>query len=172
MNHDDPQEFVGRDHTIKADPIKSNASTPVAVPALAAELARPEPKKPAGSHPKFAIERPRKNFEAAKLETEAARVAYRVATDEFKSAEKAEGVAVAEWITLNPPPDADTVYRAHVKRDLDARAARVAQGLPPVGPPKVPANRSRIDTLAAQRPRQTPQMPSAPLRSPVARRLA
>jgi hypothetical protein len=166
---DDAYEFIGTDSKIKAAPVKSNASTPVAATAPAAELAQPEKPK-SGSHPKHAIVRLSKAYAAATAETEAARIDYQAATFAYREAEKAEGVAVAAWITLNPPPTADEVYRAHVQRSQDERAARVARG-EPGGIVKPSYGNSVVDRQAAQRPRQTPQMASAPLRSPVTRRV-
>jgi hypothetical protein len=169
---DDPIEFIGSDRTVKADAIKIKASTPLAAPALAAELAQTEKPKAAGSHPKHAIVGPAKAYAAATAETEAARIDYQAATFAFKDAEKAEGVAVAEWIKLNPPPTADEVYRSMIANEQAEKLRRVQAGLPAV-PPRTPTHgNSVIDRQAAQRPRQTPQMPSAPLRSPIARRLA
>src|SRR5665213_817710 len=134
---DDSREFIGTTNAIKAAPraVKARvAEKPVPV-------FRPEPVKAgtpehasgSASHAKHAIARPAKEYAAAQQETEAARIDYRAASFAFKEAEKAEGAAVADWIKLNPPPSADEVYRAHVQRSQDERAANVAAGKPPGG---------------------------------------
>jgi hypothetical protein len=167
MAHEnDPEEFVGADKSVRAEPVKTTRKP------AAPLTARVKPNgEPMASHPKHAVAGPAKAYEAAKAETEAARIDYRVATDAFKSAEKAEGAAVADWIKLNPSPSQDEVLRENAKRSLEQRAANVANGLPPQGIKTLSHGNSVVDRQAAQRPRQTPQMASAPLRSPVSRRV-
>ena len=72
----DPEEFTGSDHAVKADPKGKRAAPPVApkpavVQPLAEELAAPvEPITKPGSHPKIAIERPRREHAEAVAEVE------------------------------------------------------------------------------------------------------
>jgi hypothetical protein len=172
MTYSDPEEFIGTSQQIKADAkSRKTVAAPVVKP-LAEELASPAPPitKP-GSHAKHAIARPKAEYERAVVGTEQARLEYNAASIAYKHAEKAEGEALAHWIALNPPPSADAVYRAHVQRETDEKLARVARGESAIAPKIATHGNSTIDRQAAQRPRQTPQMPSAmPLRSPVVRR--
>jgi hypothetical protein len=163
----DPEEFIGSDRSIKADP------KPVKPKPDHAETRGVRVKQngePMASHPKHAIAGPAKEYAAAQQETEAARIEYQSAMFSFNSAEDAESAARDDWVQWNPPPTQDEVYRAHVARGQDQRAANVAAGLPPRGIKPVTHDKSPLGIAAANRPRQTPQMPSTPLRSPVARR--
>jgi hypothetical protein len=181
--HDDPPEYTGTSRKIAADPkpTKSAPPAPVAKPAPVAEThearaalaellgdaippAPVEPvKKP--SHPKVAIVRPRNEWEAAKLETAAARVELIAAEKALRVAEHNEGEALNAWNALNRP-DPDAVLRAYLARETQMRADNVAAGLPANqrGEAQAPSQWP-IEQVARARGRGGP-----PLRSPVARR--
>jgi hypothetical protein len=108
----------------------------------------------------------RKAWEAASVETAAARVELIDATSAHLAAEHSEGAAVSAWAALNhPAPDA--VVRDYLKREGELRAANVAAGLDPSnrGGPVQAASQWPIETMARNRGKG-----GAPLRSPVARR--
>ena len=126
MAYDDPEEFTGTTQTVKADP----HAGPVAPLKVSAPVVGHADKKP-GSHSKVAIVGPRKAWEAAKLETQAARIELQEATTGHRAAEVAEGSAVAAWCG-HPKnrPDPDQVTRDYINREGELRAANVKAGLP------------------------------------------
>ena len=152
----DPEEFTGTGQTVRADP------KPVAARAT----------KP-GTHSRVAIVGPRKAFEAAALETQAARVELLQAGNAHRDAERAEGSAVSEWCTLNRP-EPDQVVREYLKREGEMRAANVAAGRPAGHRGPVAAHDESPITLAAlARGRHaggTAQKAGVPLRGNIARR--
>ena len=201
----DPEEHIGATRGIPADPkpTRKTAAAPVApapVPspmakghagetheakaALADLLGEPVPpapelapvsevKKP--SHSKVAVVRPRKEYEAAQLETAAARDELIKATKANRKAEEAEGLALNAWNAhpLNRP-DPDAVVRAYLAREGEMRAANVANGLPPNtrGPTAV-MDMSPLSVAARNRGRHAggnTQQAGTPLRSNIARR--
>jgi hypothetical protein len=122
------------------------------------------------SHPKHAKAGPRIAWQRAQAATEDARIELNAATSQARQMELIESDALSHWLSLQRQPTQDEVFRAKIAAEQAARLERVSAGLSPEPPKKPTHNRSPIDTLAAQRPRQTAQMPSSPLRSPVARR--
>jgi hypothetical protein len=181
MAHDDSEvEYIGRDRTVKAEPARARpvapramaAPAPAPAPVIAAEPVKhvtvSEPSHP-GSHPKHAVLRPRRNWEAAQAETIDARAELVAATNALRIAEKAEGSALADWLKLNPAPSADAVYRAHVAGQQAERAARVAAGLPPDTRTAPVINKSPIDQFAMARGKAAARS-GVPLRSNVTRR--
>ena len=185
--HDDPPEYTGTSRKIAADPKPTKSAPPApvakaapvaqpqsheAVAALAEMLGEPAPPAPVAvpepvkkSHPKVAIVRPRKEWEAAKLETAAARVELIAAEKALRVAEHAEGEALNAWNALNRP-DPDAVLRAYLARETQMRADNVAAGLPANQRGEVQApSQWPIEQVARARGRGGP-----PLRSPVARR--
>jgi hypothetical protein len=151
---DDPIEYAGTDQTINADPVPAPA--PDAAPVNK-------------SHPKIAKLRPKRELEKAQNELADARLELQASTAALKAAEIAEGNAVADWITLNPPPTFDSVNRARLAKENAAKLERVSKGLPPQ-PPKVnTANKAPIDQFAAVRGRAAAHN-GVPLRSNVTRR--
>ncbi len=169
--YDDPPEFVGRDQTIMADPKSGKRTAPP--PVVAAKLVV-EPvvtDKAPNTHPKFAIERPRREFEAAQAETIAALEEKRAATVGLVDAERAETEALNEWLALQPRVDPDQLLRDYATSALTERARQVSLGNPPEGVRTPTHGNSVMDIAASQRPRQSPQSASTPLRSRTARRV-
>jgi hypothetical protein len=161
----DPPEYIGRDtkQGKATPPVSSRRAAPVAhqptVPLV----------EPVKSHPKIAHRAPLLAYEAAQIETVEARSELFAATNALRQSERAEGAALAEWCRLNPPPSADSVYRAHVAQSQERRAAAVARGDDPDAPqvPVVENNSSPLDTFARLRGKQGKH---SPLRSNVVRR--
>ena len=147
----DPEELTGTGqkaepkslHRASATQRPAPKSAPVAEThearaALADLLGEPAPPVPVAapvvepvkkSHPKTAIARPRKEWEAAKLETAAARVELIAAEKALHVAEHNEGEALNAWNALNRP-DELAVTRAYLDRETQMRADNVANGLP------------------------------------------
>jgi hypothetical protein len=170
----DPEEFIGTDHSVKADP--KGKSKPVARASVTPAPAPVDPVvevpqiKP-GSHPKHAIERPRREWEAAAQEVQDAQEELRLSKLALVDAELVEADALTHWLELQPKIDPDKLLHDYANRGTALRAQNVAQGLPAEATqvPR-PTNGSPIDRLAANRSRQAPNMISNPLRSPVQRR--
>jgi hypothetical protein len=167
MSTNDPEEFIGTDRSVKADP----------KPNLTAERTIPAPvyvKKATGSHAKHAIKAPRLAYEAAVIETQSARVELQQAQDALRIASHAEGARVAEWVALNKPPDALSVTRAYLQREAEMRMANVANGRPvnDRGGPIVGSDPSPLGQAALNRGKHAggnAQKAGTPLRSNIAR---
>jgi hypothetical protein len=178
----DPEEFVGTEQKVIADPSRAQGHggkravvERVVAPApepngLRDELASPVPPKP-GSHLKHAIERPRREYEAAQQETRDAHTELKFATDRLRETEIAEGDALALWYSLQPKVDPDTLLHDFAKQQTAMRAQNVRDGLPADGVRATSHGRSPVDIAASQRPRTSAQAPNPSLRSPIARRL-
>lgn len=134
-------------------------------------IERPEPVKEKTSHPKIAHKAPADALAKAEIEVTEAREELQAATHYLRRCELAEGAALAVWINLNRPPDFESVHRAMIAGERDAKLARIADGKSAAVEPAKPTHgKSPIDQAAKQRPRQSAQQPSTPLRSAVARR--
>jgi len=157
MSYNEPEEFVGTDRKIPADPKSSPA---------------PVVKKP-GSHSKHAIKAPRLAWEAAVAETQAARTELIQATNAFRAAETAEGSAVAHWMSLNRP-EPDKVVREYLAREGAMREQNVKAGRDANYRGAAPATSPwPIEQAALNRGRHAggnKQTPGVPLRSNIARR--
>jgi hypothetical protein len=151
MAYNDPEELTGTGQ--KADPKSAAVKRPAKVPHPV--TAAPESR---GSQ--------RKAWEAASVETAAARVELIDATNAHRAAEHSEGAAVSAWAALNRPAP-DQVVRDYLKREGELRAQNVAAGLDPSnrGGPVQQPSQWPIETMARNRGKS-----SAPLRSNVARR--
>ena len=160
MAIDDPEEFVGTTQQTKADP-KGKRTAPRVTPYT--------PPKAGESHPKTARLGPALRLDAAEANLSAAQLEVTAAYNALRAAEREEAAAVGKFNETMPAPSADQVYRAHLARELDAKVARVEQGLPAIEPKKITA-RSPVDLAALHRPRPSPQVANAPLRSNVVRR--
>lgn len=167
---DDAHEFLGRDQSVKAAPKGKRTAPPPVAATVAAPVVEQEQTKP-GSHPKHAILKPRLEFEAAQAETIAALEEKQAATVGLVEAERAEDEALQHWQSLQPKANPDQLLRDYANSASAQRAANVAAGLPPEGVRPVTHGNSVMDVAASQRPRQSPQTASIPLRSPTARRV-
>ncbi|SIO24681.1 hypothetical protein SAMN05443247_03118 [Bradyrhizobium erythrophlei] len=167
----DPPEFVGRDQTTKADP-KGKRATPAPVVVPVPSVAVYNPPLAGEAHPKIARKSVAERLDKAEANLTSANLELTASKAHLRSCELIEADALSAFIKACPaPPSADEIYRAHIKREQDAKLERVAKGLPPVEPKKIAA-RSPIDLAAAQRPRTSQAMPTGtPLRSPIARRI-
>jgi hypothetical protein len=171
----DPPEFVGRDHSKRADHVPSKAKPaappPVAVvPAVSGYIDSTGNKTAA--HAKHAIAGPRRAFEKAQQEVVAAQAEMTSAKHALTDAEQAETAALAVWLGLQPKPDTNALLRDYANRSAETRAANVAAGLPPQGVKTPTHGNSAVDIAASQRPRPSPNgVNVAHLRSPVARRV-
>jgi hypothetical protein len=162
----DPVEFIGSDHKVRAVPKNPN---------LVAEMPPPTPAKSGTTgHAKHAVKAPRLAYEAAVLETQAARIELEQVTAAFRKAEHDEGARLVEWGSLNRrSPDA--VIREYLRREGEMRAANVAAGRPANqrGPAVVSADQSPITLAALNRGRHAGGnrlQAGTPLRSNIARR--
>jgi hypothetical protein len=160
---DDPVEYLGREHAVKADPVKRKA-------AMVQPLAEQPAAKP-GSHLKHATKAPRLAYEAAQQEVHDAQSELSQAKLALTEAQKAETAALTKWLSLQPKADPDQLLRDYGQRQVEQRAANIAAGLPPEGV-RVPTHgNSALDRTAANRARPSPQIANVPLQSPVARRV-
>jgi len=178
----DPPEFTGTTQTTKADPIPGakpqggakKAALPNGNGKPAVDPGTPKavyvpPAK--GVHPKIARLAAADRLDAADAALNAAQAEVTAARHSLRSAELVEADALEALTKAMPSPSQDEVYRAHIKRERDAKLARVAQGLSPTEPKKPTHDLSPISVAAANRPRTAPHAPNAPLRSNVVRRL-
>ena len=156
----DPPELTGNGQ--KADPTAGASVRVVPV-----GTTRPD------THPKHAIVAPRKAWEAAMIETAEARVELIDATAAHRTAETAEGAAVAAWMSLNRP-DRDQLIRDHINRQAEIRLANKLAGRDPnYSGPVDGIDASPISQAAKARGRHaggTAQQAGVPLRSNVAQR--
>lgn len=175
----DPIEYVGRNHSTKADPpkgkpiVKVNAATAPAVeikPVSLGTESNPVETKP-NTHLKYAVARPKAEYEAAQAEVRDAQAELFAARLALTEAEIVEAEALHRWLIIQPKIDPDALLRDYANRAIAERAANVSAGLPPEGIRPPQHNRSAIDVAAANRQRPNPQIATAPLRSPVARRV-
>jgi hypothetical protein len=189
----DPPEMIGdRDSTIKADhvPPASPAGLRRAAPATpgvahpiapaptvgaGAVASSPTVGEHPGSHPKIAHLRPKVEYEKAVIDLADARLELNASHIALRTAEKAEGACLAEWISLNPNPlNPNRLLRDNAVSSLATRHAAAAAGLDPNAGSTQTANpRSPIDRAALARGRHAggnAQKAGTPLRSNVTRR--
>jgi hypothetical protein len=117
------------------------------------------------SHPKHAKLRPEMEWKKAQADVADKQVELQAAKNHYRRCELMEGDAMANWISVNPPPSAEAVYRDKIAKEQAARIERIAAGLP-AEPPKAPSHgRSELDRIAASRGKN-----AGSLRSTVVRR--
>jgi hypothetical protein len=151
----DPPEFTGRDRKVAADPkraapVASKSITAIAPPVEPAPAAVEKP----GSHKKFAVVGPAKDYAAAMASTIFAREELQAATIALRIAEKAEGACLADFYLLNKPISSDQLIRNHLAASLAERAKRVEAGLDPEArAAAAPVVRSKLDQAARDRGR-------------------
>jgi hypothetical protein len=175
MSSSDPEEFIGTEQKVIADPSRAQGHGGKRAVVERVVAPAPEPNGlaspvPPNTHPKHAIERPRREYEAAQQETRDAHTELKFATDGLREAEIAEGDALALWYSLQPKVDPDTLLHDYAKQQTEQRAQNVRDGLPADGVRATSHGRSPVDIAASQRPRTSPQAPNPSLRSPIARR--
>ena len=179
MVDSDPPEYIGRDNSLRADPVPSKRkAAPLPSPQGAGPLPVAKPATyidkmgtPTASHPKHSIVGVAKAYEAAQAETRAAHEEKRLADLALTDAEHDENNALMVWNAMQPKADPDALLRDYAARSTEQRAANVARGDPADGVRPVTHSNSPIDRAAANRQRPSPQMATTPLRSPVARRV-
>jgi hypothetical protein len=169
--HDDPPEFTGSTQTIKADATKGKraAPAPAVVPPVA-PVAIYAPPATGASHAKVARKAVAERLDLAEAALSAAQLEVSASYNELRAAERDEGAAHLAFIATMPAPSALEVSRGRLAAEQAAKQLRADQGLEPVPKPTPTHNRSPVDTAAANRPRPSPQQPTAPLRSNVVRR--
>jgi hypothetical protein len=189
MSQNDPEEFVGTDQVMKADPVNvhgasHDAPEPEMVSILLSEDTEIDgemvkagvwvkvPAKPKSkAHPKFAKVAPAKRLDEAAAVLNSANAELLMARGALRVEEMAENDALIAFLATMPKVDQLELHKSTIVKDQAARQARVDAGLPINEPKKPTHGRSPVDQAAAQRPRATAQMASTPLRSNVARRV-
>jgi hypothetical protein len=144
----DPEEFIGSDRSVRAEPV---------------------PNKKPGSHLKHAVLRPRREWEKCQAETIDARAELQAAAVALRSAEKSEGSALADWIKLNPAPSQLDVTREFLAGQQAERIKRVEAGLDPDAKAAPVISKSPLDQHALNRGKSAARS-GVPLRSNVVRR--
>jgi hypothetical protein len=161
MNNLDPEEFVGTTQETRAEPASRK---PPAERKVSGELRSP------GSHAKHSIAKEAREYADAVAELALAQKELMVSKNALALAEKQEDEALAHWQSLQEPISTEQLLRDNAVRSNQMRADNVRAGLPPGGVVKPSPDQSPISVAARNRPRSSPQMPSTPLRSPIARR--
>jgi hypothetical protein len=108
------------------------------------------PAKPT-SHKKYAVVGPEREWRKAEADTLAAQDELRAATSHAQRCQKLVGSAMAELLSIAPPPSADDVHRAAIAREQAVRIERVAKGLPAEEKQPAPVAQTPLDQLYANR---------------------
>ena len=158
--HDDPPEHTGTTTSgALADPKGGRATTPAApVPTEAV-------KKP-GSHPKVAIQRPKRELAEAQAALASGRVELLAATSDHRAKELGLNEATANFLRLYPSPSSESVVREHLAKDAAERLKRVQAGLPANPATVYQGDQSPLSLAALARGHR----PSTSLRSTTIRR--